>query len=60
MAERVVKVRRKNRVIQVYQKSKTVWIASGEDIQGEVFEIQGHSENSAADLWRDAAEYHNK
>jgi hypothetical protein len=42
--------------ITVYQKSKSVWIASG-DYMGESIQTKGSSERAAAAHWRDAAHY---
>lgn len=42
--------------VATYQKSKTVWIASG-DFQGEPLQQQGRSEQSALAKWKDIAEW---
>lgn len=42
--------------ITVVQKSKSVWIASGE-YMGQRFSVQGRTANLAAAKWRDAAHY---
>jgi hypothetical protein len=42
--------------VGTYQKSKTVWIASG-DFQGEPLQQQGRSEQSALAKWKDIAEW---
>jgi len=42
--------------IVVYQRSKSVWIASG-DYMGEHLETKGASHSSAAAHWREAARY---
>ena len=42
--------------ITVVQKSKSVWVASGE-YMGKSITVQGRSANSAAALWKDAAHY---
>jgi hypothetical protein len=43
--------------IDVDQRSKTVWIASGE-YKGKPHEGKGSSAASAAKWWADAAKYH--
>lgn len=43
--------------ITVYQKSKTVWIATGTYL-GKHHEAKSSSAGSAAKLWADAARYH--
>jgi hypothetical protein len=42
--------------ITVVQKSKSVWIASGE-YMGKAITVQGRTANNAAAIWRDAAHY---
>ena len=42
--------------VSVHQKSKTVWIASG-DYEGEYLQTQGRSEAEAVGGWREAARY---
>ncbi len=42
--------------VEIYQKSKTVWIASGTYL-GHHIEVKGRSANSALNLWRGAARY---
>ena len=56
--ERLVKVweGEKPCEITVVQKSKSVWIASGE-YMGKQITVQGRSANNAAAIWRDAAHY---
>ncbi len=54
--EQTVKVWGKPHVVNVYQKSKSVWIAVGE-YRGEVVEVRGRSESAAVAQWRRAAEY---
>jgi hypothetical protein len=43
--------------IDVHQKSKTVWIATGE-YKGKYHEGKGSSPAAAARWWADAAKYH--
>jgi hypothetical protein len=42
--------------VDVYQKSKTVWVAVG-TYMGKTIEVKGRSGSSALALWRDAARY---
>jgi hypothetical protein len=42
--------------IEVYQKSKSVWIAVGE-YMGERLEVKGRTESQATGAWREAARY---
>lgn len=42
--------------VTVYQKSKSVWIASGQYL-GEHIEVKGRSETQAISSWREAARY---
>jgi hypothetical protein len=42
--------------VSVHQKSKTVWIASG-DYEGQYIQTQGRSETQALGSWREAARY---
>jgi len=42
--------------IDVYQKSKSVWIAVG-DYMGESIEVKGRTESQAVNNWRRAARY---
>ncbi|MDO9412653.1 MAG: hypothetical protein Q7T81_08790 [Pseudolabrys sp.] len=43
--------------IDVHQKSKTVWIASGE-YNGKSHEVKRSTPGAAAKGWADAAKYH--
>jgi len=43
--------------IIVYQKSKSVWIATGTYL-GRSFDVKASTSGSAAKLWADAAKYH--
>lgn len=43
--------------IDVYQKSKSVWVAVGEYL-GKHHEVKSSSAGSAAKLWADAAKFH--
>lgn len=43
--------------VDVYRRSKTVWIARGE-FKGRYHETKGASATQAAGLWREAARYH--
>ncbi|MCA1654338.1 MAG: hypothetical protein ABR588_07030 [Sphingomicrobium sp.] len=42
--------------VEVYQRSKSVWIASGTYL-GRTFEVKDRSERAAVGAWRKAAEY---
>lgn len=42
--------------ITVVQKSKSLWVASGQYI-GKSITVQGRTANNAAALWKDAAHY---
>ena len=42
--------------IDVYQKSKSVWIAVGE-YMGKQFDVKGRTETQAVKRWREAAQY---
>ena len=42
--------------IETYQKSKSVWIATGSYL-GQTFEVKDRSSSAAANAWRTAAEY---
>jgi hypothetical protein len=42
--------------VQVYQSSKSVWIAVGE-YMGERIEVKDRSESTALKRWKDAARY---
>jgi hypothetical protein len=46
----------KQQEIDVYQKSKSVWIAVGE-YMGERLDVKGTTESQAANNWREAARY---
>jgi len=52
----IVNVWNKPHEIDVYQKSKSVWIAVGE-YMGERLEVKGRTESQAANNWREAARY---
>ena len=52
----MVKVWDEPHEIDVYQKSKSVWIAVGE-YMGERLEVKGRTESQAANNWREAARY---
>ena len=58
MAERTVKVHSDTVEISVYQKSKSVWIATGTYL-GQHYQVTGRSEVQAASAWAEAARYHN-
>jgi hypothetical protein len=51
-----VTVWNKTHEIEVYQKSKSVWIAVGE-YMGERLETKGRTQSQAAGAWREAARY---
>jgi hypothetical protein len=57
-AERPVKVQVWGRscVISVYQRSKSVWIASG-DYLGQPIEVKGASASAAVNHWIETARY---
>lgn len=42
--------------VAVYQRSKTVWIASG-NYEGQQIETKGRTETQALAAWREAARY---
>lgn len=42
--------------VHVYQRSKTVWIASG-TFQGQPLQQRGRSEAAAVKAWKDIAEF---
>lgn len=44
--------------IEVYQKSKSVWIAVGAYKGGKPFEVKRPTPGAAAKGWADAAKYH--
>ena len=54
--KRTVRVWDKPHKIDVYQKSKTVWIAVG-DYMGQRIETKGSTAYTAANRWREAARY---
>jgi hypothetical protein len=54
--QHTVYVWEKPQVISVYQKSKTVWIASGK-YMGELKQVKDRSESSAIKRWREWARY---
>jgi hypothetical protein len=56
MSERIVTVWDKRHTIEVYQKSKSVWIAVG-SYMGQHIEVKSSSASSAAKLWAEAARY---
>jgi hypothetical protein len=54
--ERTVQVWDKTYKVSVQQKSKSVWVATG-DYMGKRLECEGSSANSAPSAWRKAAGY---
>jgi hypothetical protein len=44
------------RGISIYQRSKTVWIASG-SYRGQHYEVKGRTPGLALALWKEAARY---
>ncbi|WP_165900028.1 hypothetical protein [Borborobacter arsenicus] len=54
--EQKVNVWDRPQTVEVYQKSKTVWIAVG-DYMGQRIEVKGSSRTSALAHWREAARY---
>jgi hypothetical protein len=54
--KRVVTVWDEKYEVTVLQKSKSVWIASGE-YMGKSLQVQGRTAGNAIDLWRDAARF---
>ena len=54
--EITVKVWSESYKIEVYQKSRSVWVASGE-YMGELHSTKGSSGTSAAAAWREWARY---
>lgn len=54
--EITVQVWGKSAQVTVYQKSKSVWIATGEYL-GQHVQVQGRSAGSAAKLWAETARY---
>lgn len=55
----VINVRGKDYEVSVYQKSKTVWRATG-TYEGQRIEVQDRSEQSALARWRGAATYRDR
>jgi hypothetical protein len=53
---RIVRVWSKPYAVDVYQESKTVWIAVG-NYMGHLIEAKGSNEASAIALWQEAARY---
>lgn len=60
MAEVIVKVRGKERTIEVQRTANGKYVATGRDIYNEPLSAEGRSERAAIGAWRDQAEYHNK
>lgn len=56
MTERVVNVGDKRYPVEVYQKSKSVWVAVG-DYLGESIRVQDRSEGAATKRWCEAARF---
>jgi hypothetical protein len=56
MARRTVEVWGKRCELETYQKSGSVWVASGE-YMGESHSTQDRSETTAVKRWREWAEY---
>lgn len=54
--EHTVQVWNRPQQVSVYQRSKTVWIASGV-YHGEHIETKGRTETQALATWREAARY---
>jgi len=54
--ERIVAVRGRLQDIIVYQKSKTVWVATGK-YMGENHQLQGSTANTAVKRWQQWATY---
>ena len=54
--QRTVDVWGKQQTVEVYQKSKTVWIAVV-TYMGKRIETKGRSANAAITRWKDAARY---
>jgi hypothetical protein len=46
----------KPQMVEVYQKSKSVWIATGH-YMGEHIKVKGRSETQAIGSWRETARY---
>ena len=56
MANRKVNVWGEPHEVETYQKSKSVWVASGE-YMGKPITVQDRSEGSAIKRWHEAATY---
>ncbi len=56
MGNRTVKVWGRDVEISVYQKTKTVWIATGSYLDKH-YEVKGRTETQAASAWAEAARY---
>lgn len=56
MATHTVKAYPETCEVHVYQRSKSVWIASGQ-FMGEQLEQRGRSESAAVRLWKEIAEW---
>lgn len=54
--EHTINVWDRPQTVEVYQKSKSVWIAVG-DYMGERIEVKGTSRTSALAAWKEAARY---
>lgn len=54
--ETTVKVHGRDIAISVHQRSKTVWVASGE-YMGQVISVTGRTQTQAISQWREAARY---
>jgi hypothetical protein len=58
MGQITVKVWGEDCDLSIYQKSKSVWIATG-TYNGKSHQYQGRTETQAASAWQDAVRYHN-
>lgn len=56
MATHKVTVWDRPQVVETYQRSKTVWVASGTYMDQSV-EVTGRTESAAVKLWRETARY---
>jgi hypothetical protein len=54
--KQTVMVWRKAKVVSVYQKSKSVWIAAG-DYMDEHIEVKARTKSAAVAHWQEAARY---
>lgn len=54
--EHTISVWGQPQIVEVYQKSKSVWIAVGE-YMGQRIEVKGSSRSSALAHWEEAARY---